>query len=64
MLNLGQWVDGERELLTQHSCGPSTAEPAPSALPGSLEVLTRASVALMLMLPNWTGATKSLENPQ
>ena len=44
--------------------GQELAKPVPSALSGSLEVLTRASVALMVMLPNWTGATKSLENPQ
>ena len=39
------------------------AELVPSALPGSLEVLTRASVGVMVVLPNRTGATRSLEDP-
>lgn len=38
-------------------------EPVPSALPGSLEMLTRTSVGVMVMLPNRTGATRSLEDP-
>ena len=43
--------------------GQELAKPVPSALSGSLEVLTRMSVGLMVMLLNWTRATKRLENP-